>query len=272
MKKLAVVLSIVAFSSTNLMASSTVALTPVEQAFKSGFEYGLKTALMQQEVDNVKPVAIDYTKPYVVMYKISKLAYSEVLLMQMLAYNEGFHTHLGKDWLFFGDFEREADAKAAATYIQKNFYIKPDIKKLSSVKKELFTYPLLWSDVYSKLFAEAKEKGLVEEIVVEVPTTKVVEKIVEVPAKPSYKKPASSKPKTVKAKIYDIKLINKQAMSYKLVGDKSSSSSYVENGIKSGQFVLEPKGIYTTKEGERFYRTTENFYFLDKDAKLYQRK
>ena len=71
---------------------------------------------------------------------------------------------------------------------------------------------------------------------------------------------------------YQIKLINDKAMGYVLTGNsKILSSNYVEDGIKSGVFKWYPQGIYSTEKGEKFVRSTDEIYFLDKDVKIIKR-
>lgn len=260
MKKSLVAVSILAVS---VFAGD---LNPYERAFKSGFEYGLRANAMQKDIDGVRATRVNYTKPFVVSYDIQKIPYSEVLLTQFLAHNDGFKTHLTKNLLLFGDFEREADAKQAVEYLKKNFNVSANIISLSKVQG-LATNPLLWSGFYDEVLSQAKAQGvIVQEKVVERTVEKVIEKpvFIEEPKK-QVKKPAQK----ATPMEYQIKLINDKAMGYVLTGNsKKLSSNYVEDGIKSGVFKWYPQGIYSTEKGEKFVRSTDEIYFLDKDVKI----
>ena len=260
MKKSLVAVSILAVS---VFAGD---LNPYERAFKSGFEYGLRANAMQKDIDGVRATRVNYTKPFVVSYDIQKIPYSEVLLTQFLAHNDGFKTHLTKNLLLFGDFEREADAKQAVEYLKKNFNVSANIISLSKVQG-LATNPLLWSGLYAEVLSQAKAQGvIVQEKVVERTVEKVVEKpvFIEEPKK-QVKKPAQK----ATPMEYQIKLINDKAMGYVLTGNsKKLSSNYVEDGIKSGVFKWYPQGIYSTEKGEKFVRSTDEIYFLYKDVKI----
>lgn len=260
MKKSLVAVSILAVS---VFAGD---LNPYERAFKSGFEYGLRANAMQKDIDGVRATRVNYTKPFVVSYDIQKIPYSEVLLTQFLAHNDGFKTHLTKNLLLFGDFEREADAKQAVEYLKKNFNVSANIISLSKVQG-LATNPLLWSGFYDEVLSQAKAQGvIVQEKVVERTVEKVVEKpvFIEEPKK-QVKKPAQK----ATPMEYQIKLINDKAMGYVLTGNsKILSSNYVEDGIKSGVFKWYPQGIYSTEKGEKFVRSTDEIYFLYKDVKI----
>jgi hypothetical protein len=263
MKKSLVAVSILAVS---VFAGD---LNPYERAFKSGFEYGLRANAMQKDIDGVRATRVNYTKPFVVSYDIQKIPYSEVLLTQFLAHNDGFKTHLTKNLLLFGDFEREADAKQAVEYLKKNFNVSANIISLSKVQG-LATNPLLWSGFYDEVLSQAKAQGvIVQEKVVERTVEKVVEKpvFIEEPKK-QVKKPAQK----ATPMEYQIKLINDKAMGYVLTGNsKILSSNYVEDGIKSGVFKWYPQGIYSTEKGEKFVRSTDEIYFLYKDVKIIKR-
>lgn len=263
MKKSLVAVSILAVS---VFAGD---LNPYERAFKSGFEYGLRANAMQKDIDGVRATRVNYTKPFVVSYYIQKIPYSEVLLTQFLAHNDGFKTHLTKNLLLFGDFEREADAKQAVEYLKKNFNVSANIISLSKVQG-LATNPLLWSGFYDEVLSQAKAQGvIVQEKVVERTVEKVVEKpvFIEEPKK-QVKKPAQK----ATPMEYQIKLINDKAMGYVLTGNsKILSSNYVEDGIKSGVFKWYPQGIYSTEKGEKFVRSTDEIYFLYKDVKIIKR-
>lgn len=260
MKKSLVAVSILAVS---VFAGD---LNPYERAFKSGFEYGLRANAMQKDIDGVRATRVNYTKPFVVSYDIQKIPYSEVLLTQFFAHNDGFKTHLTKNLLLFGDFEREADAKQAVEYLKKNFNVSANIISLSKVQG-LATNPLLWSGFYDEVLSQAKAQGvIVQEKVVERTVEKVVEKpvFIEEPKK-QVKKPAQK----ATPMEYQIKLINDKAMGYVLTGSsKKLSSNYVEDGIKSGVFKWYPQGIYSTEKGEKFVRSTDEIYFLYKDVKI----
>lgn len=260
MKKSLVAVSILAVS---VFAGD---LNPYERAFKSGFEYGLRANAMQKDIDGVRATRVNYTKPFVVSYDIQKIPYSEVLLTQFLAHNDGFKTHLTKNLLLFGDFEREADAKQAVEYLKKNFNVSANIISLSKVQG-LATNPLLWSGFYDEVLSQAKAQGvIVQEKVVERTVEKVVEKpvFIEEP-----KNKSRSQLKKATPMEYQIKLINDKAMGYVLTGSsKKLSSNYVEDGIKSGVFKWYPQGIYSTEKGEKFVRSTDEIYFLYKDVKI----
>lgn len=260
MKKSLVAVSLVAVS---VFAGD---LNPYEKAFKSGFEYGLRANTMQKNIDGVRAMRVDYTKPFVVSYEIDKIPYSEVLLTQFLAHNDGFRTHLTKNLLLFGDFEREADAKQAVEYLKKNFNISTKIINVSKVQG-LVTNPLLWSGFYDEVLTQAKAQGvIVQEKVVE--KIQYVERIVEKPLFIEEPKQKKQVKKVVPAD-YQLKFVNDKAMGYVLKGNnKKLSNNYVEDGIKSGFFKWYPQGVYQTEKGERFVRSTDEIYFLEKDVKI----
>ncbi len=83
-------------------------------SFKEGFEAGLKALEFQAKQDGFKAKQILVSKPFLLVYEIKNTPLDEALFLQIIADKEGFETHLSRDFVSFGAFDREIDAKAKA--------------------------------------------------------------------------------------------------------------------------------------------------------------
>lgn len=231
--------------------------------FKKGFEAGLQILEFQRQNEGIKPKNITITKPYAVIINISNYSTSEVLFMQNVAYREGLNTYLTKDFLFFGDFDRKADAINCVDKIKKDLEINATIKETKN-KMQIITYPNLWAESYLHFFNEVKKQGyIVNNIVIEKPVTKII----KIKPKPVIAKKEEPKKIIVVEPQKIMTLKNQKAMSYILNGDNKNSKNFKENQFLSGQFILENENMIKTDQGEVFYKVkNENLYFNQLDV------
>ena len=221
---------------------------PNSKSFRDGFEAGLKALEFQAKNDGFSPKEIPILKPYILVFDISKTSLNEVLFLQNIASREGFNTQLTKNFLCFGEFEREADAKELEKQLLERFKIKT--KVLKDIEK-LITYPYLFSDFFQALLKKAREEGILIE-------TKIIE------MKPKVtKKAIAQTPKSLATKSIEFK--NPKAMSYYLLGELDSKNIF-ENGLIPSKNY--PFGeMIKTPQGESFVKVKDkNLYFSIEDV------
>ncbi|CAD7289534.1 hypothetical protein LMG7974_01611 [Campylobacter majalis] len=222
---------------------------PNPASFKNGFNAGINSVAFQAKIDGFYPQIINITKPYVVAVEIKNMSLDEALFLQIIANREGFDTHLTTQYVTFGEYQREIDAKKIVNKIKADYKIKSSEIKILKDKKQIITYPFLFSDFYTELLKEAKANGVIESF-------KIIEVKPQVVKKPAIK---SVKKQTEKTKTISFK--NSKAMSYSLSNnDESNSKNLNDNELKSGKYTYEK--IITTKQGEKFVKVKgENLYF-----------
>lgn len=225
---------------------------PQDMSFKKGFDAGLKALEFQKKNEGVQPQKINIHKPYLVQLEITRIPYNEVLFLQNIASREGYKTYLTKNYLIFGEFDREIDAKDAASQLERSFKIKPTIRKVAE-KTFLITYPSLWADYWTIFLEEAKNNGFV-----------VKKEIIKITERPKTQQITQRTPPVIAQKPKKILLINKMAMAYALEGDKNYSNSFVEKGlVEKENWIWDNKEkILKTKEGEQFVKVKDNNLFF----------
>ncbi|MCI2236843.1 MAGE domain-containing protein [Helicobacter sp. CaF467b] len=240
-------LALCALFSCNLAFANSF-YEPNSKSFKDGFEAGLKALEFQAKNDGFQPKEIPILKPYILVFDISKTPLNEVLFLQNIASREGFKTQLTKNFLSFGEFEREADAKELEKQLLERFKIKTKVLKNTD---KIITYPYLFTDFFQALLNKARDEGILIE-------TKIIE------TKPKItRKAISQTPKNLATKSIEFK--NSRAMSYYLRGELDSKNIF-ENGLIPSKIY--PFGeMIKTPQGENFVKVKDkNLYFSIEDV------
>lgn len=262
-KKIILILAL--FIATNLFAANNVLqyeLKANEEIFKKGFEAGLKALEFQRKNDGYAPKKVIIQKEYYITYDITKMPYSDAIFLQNIASKEGFDTYITKDKLYFGEFEREADAKEAIEDLKSKFKITAKINQKKD-NEFLITYPKLWGEFYTYIIKKAQELGYVVKI--EVIEAQPKAKKVYIPKKTNVANTKTVQPAT--KKYFTLK--NIKAMAYTAT-DKMDSKSYKDKGlVGKRRFELSKEGLIKTEQGESYYKVDgENLYFSDRDVEL----
>lgn len=147
--------------SVSSVSVESVELKANEKIFKAGFEAGIKALEFQRKNDGYKPKKVTINKAYYLTYNISKLPYEEALFLQNIAAREGFDTHITKNLLFFGEFEREADALKTQADLKTKFRIDAQVKQ-NYGSDSIETYPKLWGQFYTFFQNEVKKQGYID--------------------------------------------------------------------------------------------------------------
>lgn len=240
-----------------------------EAIFKAGFEAGIKALEFQRKNDGYQPIKININKEFYIVYDITSLPYEEALFLQNIANRDGFDTHITKSFLFFGEFERKADALKAIDDLKQKFKIDAKLKQKNKDEEFLITYPKLWGNFFTIFMAQVAKDGYIivknTEFVPIDSKSNIDNKTKVVTNKASTKQPqaqiqGSNKPFTLK---------NSKAMSYKKVGSGNNSQNYKENGLISKEkfYLGNYNKAIVTEQGEKFYKVLDkNIYFSDKDV------
>lgn len=228
--------------------------------FRMGFEAGLKATEFQRKNEGIQPRKIFINSPYIVVFDTENTDISEVLFLQQVAHKDGFKTYLTENSLFFGGFDRKADANSAMKRINREYNIKSVVKSTSN-GIWIVTYPNLWKHASNDFLNLAKNQGYALKTQV-LQTEKIVEKPIikkQYITKKIIQKAKADSPILVKK---TMTLKNQKAMSYKLNGDNSDSKNFKEYQFLSGSFELENDKEIKTNQGEGFYKVKgENLYF-----------
>lgn len=237
-----------------------------EAIFKNGFESGIKALEFQRKNDGYKPKKIAINKEFYITYDITNLPYEEALFLQNIAAREGFDTHIAKTLLYFGEFEREADALKSIDDLKQKFKIEAKLNK-NKGGEFLITYPKLWGEFFTFFMEEAKANGILQ--VTEYITTQQKMNIESNKAqtKSAQQSAQAINQQPVKPKTFTFK--NSKAMLYKKSGSGLESKDYIEGGLVENKvFNLGNYGKpVITKQGEKFYKVLgEDSYFSDKDV------
>lgn len=234
-----------------------------EYDFRMGFEAGLKATDFQRKNEGIQPRKVYINKPYIVILDTENIAISEVLFLQQVAYKDGYQTYLTENSLFFGGFDRKADAQNAMRLINKEYNIKSVVKSVSK-GYELVTYPNLWQEATINILNLAKQQGYLLKTEIVEKDKIVIKEIIK--KQPIIKKvqPVVTKPKVeIKPPVKIMNLKNQKAMSYILEGNNSNSSiNFKEYQFLSGSYDIESETPIKTYQGEVFYKVKgENLYF-----------
>lgn len=250
-----------------------------EAVFKAGFEAGIKALEFQRKNDGFKPKRVEINKAYYITYEITKMPYEEALFLQNIAAREGFDTHITKKYIFFGEFEREADARKAISDLNAKFQINAQLRQ-NQGGEFLTTYPKLWGDFYTYFVSEVKKLGYIDEsecskLNADANKNKanIASNANNTNVNTNTNANVNKKPKINVNTTTFFTLKNKKAMSYmnfdKTPQSRLDSYEYKESGLKSKQNF--PMGNfnkpYKTIQGEQFYKVlNKNIYFSDKDV------
>ncbi|HIF9806744.1 TPA: hypothetical protein ACX8VE_001487 [Campylobacter jejuni] len=254
----------IVLSSLVLVSNSYAYYEANDKNFKDGFEAGLEALSLQSKVDGFSYKRIQINKPFLIIYNIKNIPLNEALFLQVIASREGYETHLTKDFVSFGSFEREIDAKEKIKSLVSKFKLNYKDFKVQKNIKEIITYPFLYKDFYEKLLDEAKKLGIIVE-------TQIIEKTTIKQPQPQNK----SKTTTSKKKNEKFVLKNSKAMSYiSLGGSERDSKNFSEDKLINNGKEYEIEKRIKTKSGEEFVKVLgENLYFSTKDiSKIKERK
>ena len=130
------------------------------EAYRKGFEHGLKMLEFQIENEGVSPKKIDIDFQYTVELNTKDLSTTEILYLQYLTARDGYQPMLIKGALLFGKFESLADAKQLSETLKRKYNFDTVSKELKP-NDEIFSYPLLLLKVfnkYEKMNEEAKAR------------------------------------------------------------------------------------------------------------------
>lgn len=243
-----------------------------EQVFKAGFEAGIKSLDFQRKNDGFKPKRVNINKAYFITYEITKMPYEEALFLQNIAAREGFDTYITKKYIYFGEFEREADAVKAVNDLNSKFRIKAQLHK-SNGGEYLTTYPKLWGQYFTLFEQEIKNLGYIKADECASADNNKSSKSLVTDSNTQTANRGTSRIYTTKTKTSYFTLKNSKAMSYmnydKNDNSRRNSLEYIESGLKPkkrypvGNF----KRPYLTIQGESFYKVlNQNIYFSDKDV------
>ncbi|EAH8851391.1 hypothetical protein CDJ58_07070 [Campylobacter lari] len=232
------------------------AYEPDHKSFKDGFNAGISALKFQSEIDGFTSKIIEVQKTYSLIYDIKNIPLNEALFLQLLSSREGYKTHLTKDYIYFGSYDREIDTKEKMNMLITKFNLELKNFKIEKELKRIVTYPFLYDSFYNKLLEDAKLLGVLV-------VTEVVEKKININNK------NKSNKKNIEKKIKTFTLNNSKAMSYYLINnnDKESKNYLEKDFIKSsGNFKIDK---YTkTNTNEEFVKVLgENIYFSTKDIK-----
>lgn len=103
--------------------------------FENGFNAGLSAVKIQAQSDGLRPQTLNVSKNFLLILKIDYMGLDEALFLQVIAKREGFLTHLTRDFITFGEFEREIDTRKASKLIIDNFKLNPGAVKIFKWRK-----------------------------------------------------------------------------------------------------------------------------------------
>lgn len=241
-----------------------------EAVFKAGFEAGIKALEFQRKNDGYEPKKVEINKAYYITYDITKMPYEEALFLQNIAAREGFDTHITKKYIFFGEFEREADARKAVNDLNAKFQINAQLRQ-NQGGEFLTTYPKLWGQFYTYFMGEVKRLGYLN-------ANECFNSSIQSNKTNTANANLDKKKSKISANISLFTLKNSKAMSYmnfdKTKNSRFNSYEYKETGLKLKQNF--PMGNfnkpYETTQGELFYKVlNKNIYFSDKDVEVLQK-
>lgn len=247
----------IVFLCTITMAFALVATSyaPRDIAFQQGFEAGLRAMELQYKIEGVTPKKIVFEKEYLILLNTLSMPIAEILYLQNIANLEGYTTFLTQEFLIFGDFEREADAKNVSDRINRDFEVRTSVKKNS--KEAFISYPVLFEKVFDLWLKEAKAKGVAiktEVLYTEPPTTGLPQVQTETI-------------RTIQEEYIVLK--NKKAMAYArdTHNKEALSEDFSERDLMNGGEKMPFDKVITTNEGEVFYKVkNENLYFAEDDV------
>ena len=244
--------------------------------FENGFNAGLSAVKIQAQSDGLRPQTLNVSKNFLLILKIDDMGLDEALFLQVIAKREGFLTHLTRDFITFGEFEREIDARKASKLIIDNFKLNPGAVKILSGVRQIKTYPFLFMDFSERLknnnyFKQFEMQSISDEktiqkhnVVVTNNTKNEVEP--EIKSEISQTQTSDESDESIAPPPPKITFKNKKAMSYKNIdNNESNSASFEEVGFKSGEFWFDK--IVFTNSDEAFIKVAdENLYFSSEDV------
>ena len=228
--------------------------------YKLGFENSLEATAISLKNNGHLPQYFNLKNDFVVYQEISNVDSATILLMEYLAFKEGFvEVKTTRKYIFYGSFERSADANVAQAKLKRllngaNVKIS---KKSSFNPKELITYSPYVNEISNKVVNEIQRSGnvVVRREVTEVPVIKEKQKVVYKQAKPKviYKEPETQK---------IISIINSKAQAYKIEDGALQESEIVQKG----EFDF---GSVRKIGNDEFVKVKDkNIYFLQRDTQV----
>lgn len=228
--------------------------------YKLGFENSLEATAISLKNNGHLPQYFNLKNDFVVYQEISNVDSATILLMEYLAFKEGFvEAKTTRKYIFYGSFERSADANVAQAKLKRllngaNVKIS---KKNSFNPKELITYSPYVNEISNKVVNEIQRSGnvVVRREISEVPVIKEKQKVVYKQAKPKviYKEPEPQK---------FINIINSKAQAYKYEDGKMQELEIMEQG----EFDY---GRNAKFGGDDYVKVKDkNIYFLQRDTQV----
>jgi hypothetical protein len=224
--------------------------------FKDGFEAGLKALQFQIKNDGAIPQKIILDKGLIVILPIESISINEVIYIQYIANKEDFRTHLTKEGIIFGNYDRQVDAKEAQQRVKR--VLNYDTKIIAN-KGDLYTNPIIAKPIYDLIAQELVEEGAIRDV-----------KVVYVNNTPKATTPIQPVKKEAKeqSNIRNAGLKNAKAQAYKVTGDDKNSANYEESFIAEG-VKFKTTNTIVTDNGEVFVKVlNENTYFLKSDVEF----
>ncbi|TWO28055.1 inverse autotransporter beta domain-containing protein [Campylobacter hyointestinalis] len=120
---------------------------PNPKSFKNSFNSGINAIYFQAKNDGFHPKVLSIKKPYFVVVEIKNMSLDEALFLELIANRDGYDTHLTKEYVTFGEFQREIDAKKVVSALKIKYKIESSIIRILKNQKEIVTYPYLFSDI-----------------------------------------------------------------------------------------------------------------------------
>jgi hypothetical protein len=223
--------------------------------FKDGFEAGLKALQFQIKNDGAIPQKITLDKALIVILPIESISINEVIYIQYIASKEDFRTHLTKDGIIFGNYDRQIDAKEARERVKR--ILNYDTKIINN-KGDLYTNPIIAKPIYDLIVDQLEEDGAIRDV-----------KIIYVNAtKPTTTAQPVKKEVKEQSNVKNVSLKNAKAQAYKVNGDNKNSADYQESFIAEGM-KFKTSNTIVTSSGEVFVKVlNENTYFLKSDVEF----
>jgi len=226
------------------------------EIFKDGFEAGLKALQFQIKNDGAVPQKIVLDKGLIVILPVESIAINEIIYIQYIASKEDFRTHLAREGIIFGNYDRQIDAQEARDRIKRILNYET---KIIANRGDFYTNPIIAKPVYDLIAQELVEEGAIRDV-----------KVVYVNNTPKTTTTAQPAKKEVKEQpnIRNASLKNTKAQAYKATGDDKNSGNYQESFIAEGS-KFKTSNTIVTDSGEVFVKVlNENIYFLKSDVEF----
>ena len=228
--------------------------------YKLGFENSVEAMQISLNNNGYLPKYFALKNEFVLYQEIKDIDSQTILLMEYLAFKDGFiEVKTTRKNMFFGSYEREADAIKAKNKIKTLLNgVNAKISRKSSFKQsELITYSPFVNELSERIVSNIKKDGniVVQREIKEVPVIKETQKVVYKQSKPKviYRQPEPQK---------YINILNSKAQAYK-VEDNAMQELEV---MQKGEFEY---GSIRKIGNDEFVKVKDkNIYFLKRDIEI----